>query len=62
VHTFCEQAGLPATAQAFKEQVYKQLEQVARKVDASFPKNKAVTIRNGEPFITKLKKKKASPL
>jgi TnpA family transposase len=38
------------------------LEQVARKVDASFPKNKAVTIRNGEPFITKLKKKKVSPL
>lgn len=62
LHTFCEQAGLPTTAQAFKEQVYNQLEKMARRVDSSFPKNKSVTIRNGEPFITKPKKKKISPL
>ncbi|WP_151041108.1 Tn3 family transposase, partial [Bacillus safensis] len=46
----------------FKRQVYDKLEVLAKKVDTSFPKNKAVTIRNGEPFITKLKKKKISPL
>nr|WP_304522109.1 hypothetical protein [Bacillus toyonensis] len=50
------------TAQEFKKQIYNKFEKVARKVDSSFPKNKAVTIRNGEPFITKLKKKKVSPL
>ncbi|OUB29187.1 hypothetical protein BK737_21455 [Bacillus thuringiensis serovar palmanyolensis] len=42
--------------------MYDKLEALAKKVDTSFPKNKAVTIRNGEPFITKLKKKKISPL
>ncbi|MXQ52528.1 Tn3 family transposase [Shimazuella alba] len=62
LQTFCEQAGLPTTAQAFKKQVYTMLEKTARRVDSSFPKNKAVTIRDGEPFITKLKKKKTSPL
>lgn len=62
LHTFCEQAGLPPSSEAFKNQVFQQLEKTARRVDSSFPKNKAVTIRNGEPFITKLKKKKQSPL
>ncbi|MGG0446814.1 Tn3 family transposase [Bacillus mycoides] len=62
LHTFCEQAGLPTTAKEFKTQVYDKLESLAKKVDNSFPKNKAVTIRNGEPYITKLKKKKMSPL
>ncbi|MCS0824829.1 Tn3 family transposase [Cytobacillus firmus] len=62
VHTFCEQAGLPTNAQAFKEQVYKQLEKTAQRVNSSFPNNNAVAIRNGEPSITKMKKKKASPL
>ncbi|MED0673703.1 Tn3 family transposase [Aneurinibacillus aneurinilyticus] len=62
LQTFCEQAGLPTNAQAFKEQVYKQLEKTAQRVDSSFPNNKAVTIRNGEPFITKMKKKQTSSL
>ncbi|MEC4696383.1 hypothetical protein P4J02_15510 [Bacillus anthracis] len=58
LHTFCEQAVLPTIAGEFKKQVYDKLKALAKKVDTSFPKNKAVTIRNGEPFITKLKKKK----
>jgi len=62
LHTFCEQAGLPTTAKEFKTQVYDKLESLAKKVENSFPKNKAVAIRNGEPYITKLKKKKMSPL
>ncbi|MEK4282532.1 MULTISPECIES: Tn3 family transposase [unclassified Cytobacillus] len=62
LHTFCEQAGLPTNSIAFKDQVYKQLEKTAQRVNSSFPNNKAVTIRNGEPFITKMKKKKTSPL
>ncbi|MGH0758452.1 Tn3 family transposase [Bacillus cereus] len=60
--TFCEQAGLPTTAKEFKFQVYNKLEQMARNVDSSFPTNKAVTLRNGEPVITKPKKKRTSPL
>ncbi|WP_141558555.1 Tn3 family transposase, partial [Bacillus thuringiensis] len=60
--TFCEQAGLPTTAKEFKLQVYNKLEQTARTVDKSFPTNKAVTLRNGEPVITKPKKKRTSPL
>ncbi|HFK1785828.1 TPA: Tn3 family transposase [Bacillus cereus] len=62
VATFCNQAGLPTTAQEFKMQVYNKLEKRARSVDVSFPKNKAVTLRNGEPVITKPKKKRVSPL
>src|SRR5699024_9780344 len=62
VATFCDQAGLPTTAQDFKVQVYNKLEKMARSVDVFFPKNKAVTLRNGEPVITKPKKKKVSPL
>lgn len=60
--TFCEQAGLPTTAKEFKLQVYNKLEQTARNVDKSFPTNKAVTLRDGEPVITKTKKKRTSPL
>lgn len=60
--TFCEQAGLPTTAKEFKLQVYNKLEQTARNVDKSFPTNKAVALRNGEPVIIKPKKKRTSPL
>ncbi|MEK4841265.1 hypothetical protein [Bacillus sp. FSL L8-0152] len=35
---------------------------MARSVDVSFQKNKAVTLRNGEPVIIKPKKKRVSPL
>ncbi len=57
VATFSEQAGLPLDAVEFQRKVQRELESTAREVDASFPNNQAVTIRNGEPFITRPRRK-----
>lgn len=58
IDLFGEQVNLPITGKEFVEFVKKKLTEEARKADESFPNNQYLKIVNGEPTLSKIKKKK----
>lgn len=56
IKAYCEQAGISSDPAAFVAAACKRLTNTIRKVDAAFPENAAVSIKNGEPVVKKIEK------
>jgi TnpA family transposase len=50
---YCQQIGCPKTAEKFVESLKVWLSDTIQKVDATFPENESVSIKDGEPVIRK---------
>lgn len=57
LETYCEQIGCSAAPDIFVDHLKEQLTSTILSVDASFPSNDSVSIKDGEPIIHKLTKK-----
>jgi hypothetical protein len=53
---YCQKVGIFSDPAAFVAAACKRLTDTIRKVDAAFPENAAVTIKNGEPVVKKVEK------
>ena len=53
LETYCQQTGCPKTAEKFVESLKVWLKDTIQKVDATFPENGSVSIKDGEPVIRK---------
>jgi Tn3 transposase DDE domain len=57
VGEYCEQVGLPTKRSAVIEELRSKLSTTAARVDLAFPKNEYLRIQNGEPILSRLKKR-----
>jgi TnpA family transposase len=61
VAEYCQEVGIPASASAFVTHLREELTKVAEQVDAAFPGNKSVEIKDcGEPVLKRIKAKAVS--
>ena len=53
LESYCSKVGLPRTAEEFVQQLRTELETTAADVDEAFPSNTAVSIKDGEPVLSR---------